>query len=133
MMRGGGGGGGGGGGHSLVLKYTPGRDFPSLMPTRGEPLPLREAIQVMRGVLSALAYAHELNIVHRDIKPENVMVTSAGQVKVADFGLAMARGEARLTQEGAIVGTALYLAPELVTGAEADRRTDLYAIGAILY
>lgn len=119
--------------HYLVLEYIPGQDLHSLMLTRGEPLPLREAIQVMRGVLSALAYAHELNIVHRDIKPENVMVTSAGQVKVADFGLAMARGEARLTQEGAIVGTALYLAPELVTGTEADRRTDLYAIGAILY
>src|SRR3972149_9244109 len=87
--------------HYLVLEYIPGQDLHSLMLTRGEPPPLREAIQVMRGVLSALAYAHELNIVHRDIKPENVMVTSAGQVKVADFGLAMARGEARLTQGGA--------------------------------
>ena len=119
--------------HFLVLEYIPGQDLHSLMLARGEPLSLREAIQVIRGVLSALAYAHELNIVHRDIKPENIMVTQGGQVKVTDFGLAMARGEARLTQEGAIVGTALYLAPELVTGAEADRRADLYAVGAILY
>ena len=119
--------------HFLVLEYIPGQDLHSLMLARGEPLSLRETLQVIRGVLSALAYAHELNIVHRDIKPENIMVTQGGQVKVTDFGLAMARGEARLTQEGAIVGTALYLAPELVTGAEADRRADLYAVGAILY
>jgi len=119
--------------HYLVLEYIAGQDLHSLMLARGAPLPLREAIQVVRGVLAALAYAHDLNIVHRDIKPENIMVTQGGQVKVTDFGLAMARGEARLTQEGAIVGTALYLAPELVTGAEADWRADLYAVGAILY
>ncbi len=119
--------------HYLVLEYIPGQDLHSLMRARGEALPLREAMQVIRGVLAALAYAHDLNLVHRDIKPANIMVTAAGQVKVADFGLAMARGQARLTQEGTIVGTALYLAPELVTGAEADQRTDLYAVGAILY
>ena len=119
--------------HYLVLEYIPGQDLHSLMLTRGEALPLREAIQVIRGVLSALAYAHDQHIVHRDLKPENIMVTATGQVKVTDFGLATARGEARLTQEGAIVGTALYLAPELITNGDADRRSDLYAIGAILY
>ncbi len=119
--------------HYLVLEYIPGQDLHSLMLTRGVALPLREAVQVIRSVLSALAYAHDLGLIHRDLKPENVMVTDTGQVKVTDFGLAMARGDARLTQEGALVGTALYLAPELITGAEADQRSDLYAIGAILY
>jgi serine/threonine protein kinase/DNA-binding NarL/FixJ family response regulator len=119
--------------HYLVLEYIPGQDLHAAMVERGGPFPVHEALHAIRGALSALACAHAQGIVHRDVKPENIMLTPDGQVKVTDFGLALARGDVRLTQEGLIVGTVLYLAPEAVAGKPADRRTDLYAMGAVLY
>jgi serine/threonine-protein kinase len=119
--------------HYLVLEYIPGQDLHALMIERGGPLRAHEALHAIRGVLAALAYAHAQEIVHRDVKPENILLTPDGQVKVADFGLALAQGDVRLTQEGAIVGTALYLAPEMITNAPVDGRADLYAVGAVLY
>ncbi len=119
--------------HFLVLEYIPGQDLHAAMIERGGPLPVHQALQAIRGALQGLAYAHGQGIVHRDIKPENIMVAPSGQVKVTDFGLALARGDVRLTQEGMIVGTVLYLAPEVVSGAPADGLSDLYAIGAVLY
>ena len=117
----------------LVLEYVPGRDLHTLMVDRGGPLPVGEALHAIAGALEALAYAHERGIIHRDIKPENIMLTAEGQVTVTDFGLALARGDVRLTSEGMIVGTVLYLAPEVISGGAADRRADLYAVGAVLY
>ncbi len=122
-----------GGWHYLVLEHIAGKNLHALMVERGGPLPVREALQAMRGALRALAYAHAQGVVHRDIKPENIMVTPDGQVKVTDFGLAMAQGDVRLTQEGMIIGTVIYMAPELVHGEPADSRSDLYAVGAVLY
>ncbi|MGH2522269.1 MAG: protein kinase domain-containing protein [Anaerolineales bacterium] len=119
--------------HYLVLEHIAGRNLHSLLTERGGPLPLREALAAIRGALRALGHAHANGIVHRDIKPENIMLTQDGQVKVTDFGLALAPGDVRLTQEGLIVGTVLYLAPELVMGHPADSRSDLYAVGAVLY
>ena len=119
--------------HYLVLEYIPGRNLHDAMLDHGGRLPLDEALHAIRGALEALAYAHARGFLHRDIKPENIMLTASGQVKVTDFGLALARGDARLTQEGMIMGTALYLAPEVVAGAPSDSRSDLYAIGAVLY
>jgi serine/threonine protein kinase/DNA-binding CsgD family transcriptional regulator len=119
--------------HFLVLEHIPGQDLHEMMVESDGPLPVREALHAIRGALQALAYAHAQDIVHRDVKPENIMVTPDGQVKVTDFGLALARGDVRLTQEGMIVGTVLYMAPEVVAGGPAGRHADLYAIGAVLY
>jgi serine/threonine protein kinase/DNA-binding CsgD family transcriptional regulator len=119
--------------HYMVLEHVTGKNLRALAVERGGAFPARETLAVMRGALQALAYAHAHDIVHRDIKPENIMVTPDGQVKVADFGLALARGDVRLTQEGLIVGTVLYLAPELAQGRPADPRSDLYALGAVWY
>ena len=119
--------------HYLVLEYIPGLNLHDLMLERGSPLPMDEGLHAICGALEALAYAHARGIVHRDIKPENIMVTPDGRVKVTDFGLALARGDVRLTQEGMVVGTVLYIAPEVISGAPPDRRADLYAMGAVLY
>jgi serine/threonine-protein kinase len=93
------------------------------------------AVQVVSDVLAALEHAHAQGIVHRDIKPENIMVrASDGAIKVADFGLARAFADSRVSQApGTVTGTVQYLAPEQIEGMPADPRTDLYATGIVLY
>ena len=118
--------------HYLALEYISGQDLRAYMIENGL-FSLPQALTAIRGVLSALAYAHEQGLVHRDIKPENIMMTVNGRVKVTDFGLARTQGDVRLTQDGALLGTVLYLAPELIAGQPADARSDLYAVGAVLY
>jgi len=93
------------------------------------------AVSIVSDVLAALEHAHAQGIVHRDIKPENIMVrASDGAVKVADFGLARAFADSRVSQApGTVTGTVQYLAPEQIEGMPADPRTDLYATGIVLY
>jgi eukaryotic-like serine/threonine-protein kinase len=84
-------------------------------------------------ILSALAYAHRAGVVHRDLKPANLMVTRDGLLKVMDFGIARVIGSERRTREGRSIGTLTYMAPEQIRGEEGDGRTDLYALGVVLY
>ena len=101
---------------------------------RDGPVPPEQAISYMKQTASALAAAHAKGIVHRDIKPSNILVTRQGTVKVADFGLAKRMaGDVGVTRTGQIVGTALYLPPEVATGQPADERSDLYSLGATFY
>ncbi len=91
-----------------------------------------DPVGVVRQVLAAVGYAHAQGIIHRDIKPANILLTSAGQVKIADFGIARLSGPSA-TQTSAMLGTPSYMAPEQLTGDAVDARTDLFAVGAILY
>lgn len=91
------------------------------------------AAAVADQLLDALAYAHSRGVVHRDIKPDNVFVTVDGRVKLADFGIARVAERTRFTQEGTVMGTPGYMAPEQVRGLSADERADIFATGAILY
>lgn len=98
------------------------------------PLELGEAVKVTVGVLTALSYSHECGIIHRDIKPGNVLVSTAGEIKVMDFGIARALSDASThTADEAVVGTAQYLSPEQAQGAAVDQRTDIYSTGCLLY
>ena len=119
--------------HYLILEHIVGQNLSDLLAERGGTLPLEEASAIMRQCLVALAYAHEHGILHRDIKPENIMTTEDGRVKITDFGLALVRGDARLTQENAFMGTIRYLAPECFNGQSVDARSDLYALSAVWY
>jgi tetratricopeptide (TPR) repeat protein/TolB-like protein len=97
------------------------------------PMPVEQAVDFAIQIASALESAHEAGIVHRDIKPANILLTDREQVKVVDFGLAKLAGEAAVTREGSVIGTPAYMSPEQATGEEVDGRSDLWALGAVLY
>ncbi|MCP5113873.1 MAG: serine/threonine protein kinase, partial [bacterium] len=96
------------------------------------PLPADEAMAITVQIARALDHAHEAGVVHRDIKPSNVMLTSRGEVKVLDFGLAK-HGGISITESGARLGTVHYASPEQARGKQVDSRTDLWSLGATLY
>ena len=117
----------------IACEYVPGAPLRAII--ESGPLPIVEVIDIGMQLARALAEAHGKGIVHRDIKPENVMKTPSGVIKVLDFGLARAdyAMHARLTQTGMLVGTPAYLSPEQVRGEDADFRTDIFALGLLLY
>jgi hypothetical protein len=98
-----------------------------------KPQAVAEIIAIARQLCAALEHAHAHGVVHRDLKPENILVAADGSVRLMDFGLARSRGASRLTEEGALVGSVFYLAPEQALGQEVDSRADLYALGVVLY
>src|SRR5262249_1052812 len=122
----------------LAMEYLEGADLGRLLRQRG-PLPVAEACNYARQAALGLQHAAEHGLVHRDIKPSNLMVTTAGTVKVLDLGLARLRepsGGTRgdLTQEGMLMGTPDYIAPEQIDdAAQADTRADIYSLGCTLY
>jgi len=120
----------------LVLEFVPGQTLASVLEHGA--LPEARARTIALGIAEALEAAHELGVVHRDLKPGNVMITPRGRVKVLDFGLARLTGGAdppswSATTSGDLVGTLPYMAPEQVTNGAVDPRTDLYALGVVLY
>jgi serine/threonine-protein kinase len=116
----------------MVLEFVRGETLDSILTRRGA-LPAEEAIPVFCQVLDGIDHAHDLGIVHRDIKPANMMLTEKGTLKVLDFGIARLLGSARMTRAGNIIGTLEYMAPEQVRGLETDGRSDIYALGMMLY
>lgn len=119
--------------HYMVLEYIPGQNLRDVARAYGGTLPLVEALAAIRAVLEALAYAHAQGILHRDIKPENVQRTPDGQIKLTDFGISATQGAAPITETGVVIGTVHYLAPEVIQGQPPDARSDLYAVGVVLY
>jgi serine/threonine protein kinase len=128
---------------ALVMELVEGQEL------RG-PLPVEEAIPIVRQIAEGLEAAHERGIVHRDLKPANIKLTPAGVVKILDFGLATAAGEvgaivpgssptkspgrsSATTEAGVILGTAAYMSPEQARGQPVDRRTDIWAFGVVLF
>ncbi len=118
----------------IVMEYVEGQTLREMIQERVRFTPER-SIEVLIAVLDALEYSHRAGIVHRDIKPGNVMVTTTGEVKVMDFGIARSLADTgmALTQTSAVVGTAQYISPEQARGEQADARSDLYASGCVLY
>ena len=97
------------------------------------PLPLPEVVRIAAQIASGLAAAHAKGIVHRDVKPANVIVGPDGRVKIVDFGIAKLADQSRLTRDGTAVGTAGYMSPEQIRGETIDLRTDVWALGVVLY
>jgi eukaryotic-like serine/threonine-protein kinase len=116
----------------MVMEYVRGETFEKLS-TRTGPLPLDRAIVLCSQVLEALHHAHGAGVVHRDLKPANLMLTAIGDVKVMDFGIARVAGTEHMTNDGFMMGTPAYMAPEQVRGQEVDARTDVYSMAVVLY
>lgn len=121
-----------GGTHYITMEYVQGEDLRSMI-RMSAGLTLRTALSIGRQICAGLAEAHSLGIVHRDLKPRNIMIDKDGNAKIMDFGIARALREKGTTGEGAMIGTPEYMSPEQVEGKETDERSDLYALGVILY
>jgi serine/threonine-protein kinase len=117
----------------IVMEYIDGVPLARWMERSPTPT-LRDRLRVAVQIAGALEAAHQIGIIHRDIKPENILVTSAGDARVLDFGIARPEAaDPALTDTGTILGSPMYVAPEQIQGGAVDRRTDIYAFGAVLY
>ncbi len=115
----------------IAMEYLQGRTLDKII--KDGQLGAEEGLRIAVQLTSALALVHKNGLIHRDLKPANVMVQDDGNVKLLDFGIARADGEATITQHGMLVGTVLYMAPEQVRGEELDPRSDVFSLGAMLY
>ncbi len=119
----------------LVMEYLPGRDLASVV--EGGPIGFSRVAAIAAQIAASVGEAHDHGIVHRDIKPENIMILDAGEerefVKVLDFGIAKVGGAERLTGMGELIGTPFYMSPEQIRGEAVDHRTDIYALGGLMY
>jgi tetratricopeptide (TPR) repeat protein/TolB-like protein len=116
----------------ISMEYVEGQTLDDLIRSMGV-LSTKQTLAVARQICAALDAIHQAGVVHRDLKPSNIMLDRAGRAIVMDFGMAYQRGDDRLTNAGAVVGTLAYLSPEQARGGEAHPRSDVYALGLILY
>jgi serine/threonine-protein kinase len=116
----------------IVMEYIHGQTLAERIKALGR-LPMSETIYIFQCAVEAVGYIHKLGIVHRDIKANNIKLSSTGQVKLLDFGIAKAESTAKMTRTGGVVGTLQYLSPEQLKGGQADARSDLWALGIMLY
>lgn len=116
-----------------AMEYVPGQTLEQFLQERGA-LPWPEVVELGIQICDALQYAHERGVIHRDLKPSNLMVTEQGKLKLTDFGIAKDLDRTALTATGRTLGTAAYMAPEQIRGTpEVSHKTDLYALGCVLY
>ena len=115
----------------MMMEYVDGVTLASRL--QQGPIPPADAINYSTQLLSALSYAHKLNVIHRDVKPGNMMLTPQGAVKLMDFGIARPNNEAGMTVTGTTLGSLNYMSPEQVRGEPVDQRSDLYSMGVSIY
>lgn len=118
----------------LVTELVDGNSLRSLI-ENSAPLPADQALSLALKIADGMAYCHKNDVIHRDLKPENILITSTGQPVIMDFGLALTKGAHRVTYSNlsATMGTPDYMAPEQIEGQRGDQRTDVYALGTILF
>ena len=116
----------------IVMEYVEGKTLKQLLKKRGT-LTLSEAIDIMSQLTDGMAHAHDSYIIHRDLKPQNIMIKDDGQIKITDFGIAMALNSTQLTQTNSVMGSVHYLPPEQANGKGSTIKSDIYSMGIIFY
>jgi serine/threonine protein kinase len=116
----------------IVMEYVDGHTLDELIRVNGI-LPLETTLSVFQQLVEAIAYVHDHEIIHRDIKSNNIKITSKGEMKLLDFGIAKSDDSPNLTATGDVIGTLQYLSPEQLKGGVADERSDVWALGVVLY
>ncbi|MFB1081158.1 Stk1 family PASTA domain-containing Ser/Thr kinase [Jeotgalibacillus sp. JSM ZJ347] len=116
----------------LVMEYVEGMTLKQYIQEHS-PLALDDAIHIMLQLTSAIAHAHHNGIIHRDIKPQNILIDQEGNIKITDFGIAMALSATAITQTNSVMGTVHYLSPEQARGGTASKKSDIYSLGIVMY
>ena len=116
----------------IVMEYIEGKTLKQLLKKRGT-LTLSESIDIMLQLTDGMAHAHDSYIIHRDLKPQNIMIKDDGQIKITDFGIAMALNATQLTQTNSVMGSVHYLPPEQASGKRCTTKSDIYSMGIIFY
>ncbi len=116
----------------MVMEYVDGPDLKEYI-RQNAPLDLHEVIRIMDQILSAVALAHKHNVIHRDLKPQNILMDKIGNIKIADFGIAVALNQSSVTQTNSVMGSVHYMSPEQTRGGLVTKQSDIYSLGIILY
>lgn len=116
----------------IVMEYVNGTDLKSFIREKS-PISLELSVNIMSQILSAIDLAHRSNIIHRDIKPQNILLTKDNKAKMTDFGIAIALTDTSITQTNTLLGSVHYLSPEQARGNNATTKSDIYALGVVLY
>lgn len=116
----------------LVMEYVAGTDLKQYI-NKHFPIPFQQVIDIMEQILSAVQKAHEKGIIHRDLKPQNILIDDQGNIKITDFGIAVAVSQNSLTQTNTVMGSVHYLSPEQARGSVTTKQSDIYSLGIILY
>ena len=120
----------------MVQEFVPGetlQGFLERLHQAEQQMPLAQAVKIMIDVCRAVGYAHENGMIHRDIKPANIMLDEQGKAVLMDFGIVKILGGEKHTATGAVIGTAAYMAPDVIRGEPPDARSDIYSLGITLY
>lgn len=116
----------------IVMEYVDGQTLKQYI-QQNSPLKVEEALNIMKQLTSAISHAHQNHIIHRDIKPQNILIDHTGTVKITDFGIATALSATTITQTNSVLGSVHYLSPEQARGGMANRKSDIYSLGIVMF
>ncbi len=116
----------------IVMEYVEGMTLKQYI-QKNDPIPIEKALDIMKQITAAISHAHHNGIIHRDIKPQNILIDHEGNIKITDFGIAIALSSTNITQTNAVLGSVHYLSPEQARGGMANKKSDIYSLGIVMF